>query len=170
MKNISIVILLFSVCILQGNKVSAQDDSNLQVIKNEERSIVDDILATGIGDRLTIPGIITSKADPSAITIRSEGKSFVASNELPSDGIPTYFSFTKNPLSPDFEGNESIHRFYGNIVNWVKYIEEFPEIIGTGDIENRLTFLLLKDIGYVYVRGEGKLVYPDGTTIELPGN
>ena len=37
-------------------------------------------------------------------------------------------------------------------------------------VENRLTFVLLDDVGYVYVRGVGRVVFPGGRRVELRGN
>jgi len=66
--------------------------------------------------------------------------------------------------STDIFGDQSIHRFKGEI----KFLgEEYPIFIGTGDKEHRLTFVLIKDIGYVYVRGDGKVILSSGRSVEL---
>jgi hypothetical protein len=39
--------------------------------------------------------------------------------------------------------------------------------VGEGDILNRLTFVVIKDVGYVYLRGKGKVISPEGVTTKL---
>jgi len=50
---------------------------------------------------------------------------------------------------------------YDGAVDMGKYT-----FIGEGGQQNRLTFALV-DIGYVYLRGKGKVVFPDGRTVSL---
>lgn len=40
------------------------------------------------------------------------------------------------------------------------------KFIGEGGKQNRLTFVLV-DVGYVYLRGKGKVVFPDGRIVVL---
>lgn len=133
---------------------------SLQQIVYEEKAIVREILSNGVGDRLVIPGVFTSNASPSAATLSSpgEGSAFWSTMELPSDGIPIINS------QPDIFGYKSIHRFDGEF----KFEKNnLPTFIGKGSIENRLTFVLVKDIGYVYVRGFGEVIFPDGRKVKL---
>ena len=45
---------------------------------------------------------------------------------------------------------------------------ETTSIASTGDKYHRMTFLLVHDVGYVYLRGTGVISRKDGTAITLP--
>lgn len=62
--------------------------------------------------------------------------------------------FTGSCVAPARDG--AIHRFMGR-VRIGPYVFE-----SQGDQRNRLTFALIKDIGYVYIRGMGRVILPDG--------
>src|SRR3990167_4930371 len=65
-------------------------------------------------------------------------------------------------LSPAIPfGDSSIHRFKGK-VKFCSYT-----FIGDGDKANRFTFCFIKDIGYVYLRGKGKVIPDNGKEVEL---
>ncbi|MFC1653134.1 ankyrin repeat domain-containing protein [Planctomycetota bacterium] len=142
------------------NKQLATDEtvSDEIVVPVLERKIKDDIVHNGTSSRLVISGIKTENASPSSVTISDSGGIWSLNMEQPSDSI-----FQSNMRSAIF-GNESIHRFHGE----VKFDNvKLPAFIGDGNNSNRLTFLLLKDTGYVYMRGKGRVVFPDGRTVEL---
>lgn len=61
-------------------------------------------------------------------------------------------------------GEGSIHRFDGLVKLDIK---EYSYIFGEGDKLNRFTFALLKDIGYVYLRGKGQLIKEDSKVIKF---
>ncbi len=68
-------------------------------------------------------------------------------------GLPQEFFTSKN----------AIHRYDGRVER-----EDGYTFIGEGDKWNRLTFAVL-DTGYVYVRGIGRVVLPDGKEVTLGG-
>lgn len=152
-------VLLLVVSLLLLNNAAAQESPSRAEVEAEERSIVRKITTNGAGSRLVIPGVATKNVPPSALTIKSATALYWSLEmELPSDTI-----YVRN-MKPSIYGNGSIHRFDGEVRfdNAKKAV-----VVGEGDERNRLTFVLLSDIGYIYVRGEGKVVFPDGRTVEL---
>jgi hypothetical protein len=124
-----------------------------------ERCVVQEIIESGTAERLVIAGVQTQTGDPSALTISAgAGELWSLEMELPSDRI-----YQANMRSVIF-GPGSVHRFSGE-VHFDD--DELPVFIGEGGVTDRLTFVLLADIGYVYVRGSGRIVFPDGRTVEL---
>lgn len=57
---------------------------------------------------------------------------------------------------------DSVHRFFGRI-----QVGDYT-FIGEGDKSERLTFALLKGVGYVYLRGKGKLLLKSGEEVGFP--
>ena len=55
----------------------------------------------------------------------------------------------------------SIHRFAGSVDLGSR------TFIGEGDIANRLTFVYVAGVGYVYLRGKGKVRLPGGPVREF---
>lgn len=138
--------------------LTSQPDMVEFILPKLERKIVDDIIENGVGSRLVVSGIKTETASPSSVTISDDGGVWKLEMEQPSDRI------LQINMRPSIFGSGSIHRFSGE----VKYDNiKLPSFVGTGDERNRLTFLLLKDTGYVYMRGKGRLVFPHGQTVEL---
>ena len=152
------VVMSFAALLLMSNIVWAQEDASLAQVESEERSIVREIMLNGAGSRLVIPGVATESGSPSALTISETAGFWSLGMELPSDQIPQ-----RNMQSIIF-GNGSIHRFSGE----VRFDNaKLPVFFGEGDERHRLTFVLLSDVGYVYVRGQGRVVFPDGRTVRL---
>jgi hypothetical protein len=60
-------------------------------------------------------------------------------------------------------GKDSIHRFVGKVeIKGTGYT-----FIGEGDESHRLTFALVDGVGYVYLRGKGKVIGKEGKEIKL---
>jgi hypothetical protein len=74
------------------------------------------------------------------------------------DSSPTHGGSTV-PRLPLADG--SVHRIRGKVT-----MGEYT-FLSEGDQLNRLTFGIVKDIGYVYVRGRGAVTLPNGEKIEL---
>ncbi len=106
------------------------------------------------GDRMVIPGIKTSDGDAYSCTISEGGMATM-------EGTFDLLHIVNSSL--DIWGNRSIHRFKGEC----KIGNDLPTIIGKGKEGNRLTFGLLEDVGYIYMRGYGTVIYPDGRTVQL---
>ncbi|RJQ51373.1 MAG: hypothetical protein C4526_10335 [Nitrospiraceae bacterium] len=58
-------------------------------------------------------------------------------------------------------GNGSIHEIYGSVrIGNYNFLNE-------GDKSDRLNFGIIESYGYVYLRGKGKVILPDGTEVKL---
>jgi len=66
---------------------------------------------------------------------------------------------------PAVFGNGSIHRYKGNPnVRLGSYIH----VMSDDDKLNRLTFAFIKGVGFVYIRGFGKIKRNDGKEVVFP--
>lgn len=139
--------------------LNGQQRPTLKEVEDMEKVIISDILENGTSDRLVILKVSTSSGYPCSLTFSDAGGGFwYAAMELPSDKT----HINNNDVA--IYGNKSIHRFNGE----VKFKDHnLPTFFGLGSIENRLTFLLVRDIGYIYIRGYGKVVFPDNEIVEL---
>jgi len=135
-----------------------QVELTVEQVQSEEQAIADEIMRGGVGSRVVVTGVSTQSGSPSAVTISDLGGVWSLDLELPSDHVP------QRNMQDILFGHGSIHRFAGEVRFDSK---KLPVFVGTGDERNRLTFLLLKDIGYVYVRGLGQLIFPGGRTVNL---
>lgn len=147
-------------------------DTDKAVVKAEEL-LIDEIKNKGAGTRYVIEEFEAEPNTPSSkttfqrkIITDAEGKTVILPGvefitEFPNDQFPLSLDL---PVQPKIFGDGSIHRFNGEIsMNRGKY----QAIVGEGDRLNRLTFGLFKEVGYVYVRGKGKLLLKDGSEIKL---
>ena len=100
---------------------------------------------------------------------QQDGSILIVKTEYPGDSIPTigkptlredgYIVFPK-PTIPNADG--SVHRFAGTVKLGSGYT-----FVSNTDKLNRLTFILTEEC-YVYLRGEGIVMTPEGKTIVLP--
>lgn len=93
-----------------------------------------------------------------SLTVTTKNEFIKLLLEYPSDGFPIvsdspYLSFKSG----------SIHRFLGEIEFKLNRVYTF---IGEGDKLNRLTFVMVDRIGYVYLRGKGRVML-DGKEVKL---
>ncbi len=137
------------------------NESKTIIPKLEVRAI-NEIKSKGFGNRFVIKEIISQPGFSGSLTIEvpprenlPEGIRML-SMEFPHDQIPISTEGSQLPM-----GDSSIHRFSGKI-------KEFGyAFIGEGDKLNRLTFCLIRDKGYVYLRGKGKVILPNGQEVKL---
>jgi len=121
-----------------------------------EAIIVNRIKTEGIGNRFSIKEI-TSQPGPNCVTGLEQNNS---------GEVFAFSDFNRARLgiingNPNLFGDSSIHRFKGKVE-----IQGYT-FIGEGDKFNRLTFCVIKDIGYVYLRGKGKVLLKDGKEASL---
>lgn len=137
-----------------------------------EKCLIDIIKKNSSADRVIIKEISSTSSHSSRLTmisyeklgINGSGAEF-STKEFPNDQI--WFDYSSGFHKPDIFGNGSIHRIIGKI--------GFPHgqysyVVGEGDKLNLLTFAVIDKIGYVYMRGKGKLIKNDGTEILLGYN
>ena len=78
-------------------------------------------------------------------------------------------------LLTEFPGDAARARFSDGSVH--RFVGQFPfanilTVVGEGDKDHRLTFVVLNEIGMVYVRGKGRIVLAaegKDSTIQLGG-
>lgn len=152
-----------------------------ETIPKIEAAILNHVKTKGVGDRLVI-----KIKRPNEI---HGGVSFTFSKnryafEFPGDGLPMGFSqYEGEPGSLAAQrslqeaqdrvimrlyGDDNINRFDGE----VKLYEYYPffdgyTFIGEGDKFHRLTFAIIKGVGYVYLRGKGSIISKNGEVIRL---
>jgi len=146
--------------ILQANPDQA--DSLVPVL---EELILRVISTAGVGVLFSIPGFSPRGGDTGSLTIRGIHESgdppWELAMEFPNDRIPFSLgvgqSGTSIPLA-----HGSVHRFDGA----VRLIEGY-RFIGEGERPYRLTFGIVKDQGYIYLRGKGRVITPSGEEVRL---
>jgi hypothetical protein len=128
--------------------------TTVEDVRELENSLLKTILAEGVGTRLVIEEIKPDRPiKEGGLTIKGSGGSVIMSNVFPGDLTP-----------PDDFLSAQIWRFSGDIQHGNN--NEFT-FIGEGDTFNLLTFAQIPDIGFVYLRGKGRVVFPDKTEIRL---
>ena len=165
--SIMLVTALFSALIYRFALGQEQNEDNIPKIEDR---VVKEIKKNGVGGRLVIKEIMPSDGDPFRFTfIQNAPNSITDVSEFPEDynAVSTYWDDKGRPklIIPD----GSILRFYGNVP--ASGLGDFGfagyKFIGEGEKLNRLTFVCIKDIGFVYARGKGKVISPDGKEIKL---
>jgi len=155
---------------------------NIQsIVPQLEAALVAEVKSGGIGKRFVIKDIAPKPGPVCSLTkeeVENVKPSTVVSYvmEFPGDCVP--ISMPGGGGFPSVEGKfvppnpilgssneifaDSIHRFIGRV-----NFEGGFALVGQGDKLNRLTFLALKDVGYVHLRGKGKLIRKDGSDISI---
>jgi hypothetical protein len=176
------------VAIEQGIGANASDDSVQAQVVEAEKIIVDHIRAKGPGGRFVIKEVSAQDQERKAsvcLHANPQGGA-MGKTEFPGDKIrmdlsfagivaygegsrwvPNIFRNTPEGIKTTQDvpgGDGSIHRYSGAIPLGVGLDYIF---IGEANAAHRLTFVVLKDIGYVYVRGKGIVKGPQGKVIQL---
>ncbi len=154
MKKSSFTLFISCCCFISIMK--AQSDS----VPRLEHMILDKIRVEGAGERFVIKEFIPSYSMPGSMSIKQTGKNNLnIQMEFPGDAIP----IVNNNPSP--WGDGCIHRFVDTVTLEIDQGEY--TFISQGDTNNRLTFCLLKNFGYIYLRGNGKVITKDGNEVKL---
>lgn len=160
---------------LNGRKV---DTAEVHVsIPRFEELLVEDIAKNGVGDRfvltesmLAFPTDAVSfygSSSASSTTIQMDGRGIpVPTAEFfrDSESYTVLQLFTGGRLLCIPAGDGCVHRYQGEV-----RLRDFT-LVGDGDWSNRLTFAVIEDVGYVFLRGKGRVEMPDGRTISLEGS
>jgi len=134
-------------------------DKGKEIVPKLESKISSEISNKGFGNRFVIKEIMPQSGSTVSMTIGQQGEDLIFLSEFSSDVIPMV-----NNLSSLF-GDYCIHRFAGRVqLNVGDGIYTF---ISEENKINRLTFVLMPAIGYVYLRGKGKIILKDGKEINL---
>lgn len=164
-----------------------------KIIPKLESMIIDEIKNRGIGNRLVIKEIMPHRGTPGKATISMENDCMVVTFEFSGDRCPIVFGgfagFAVYSESPDVTNKvviqkEDIKDFFngqlmeegrggslggkGSILRFNGKVEiDSHKFINEGDELNRLTFVLIGDVGCVYLRGKGKVILKDEREIKL---
>jgi hypothetical protein len=136
------------------------------IVPKLETTIIKEIETQGVKKRYVIKKIVPLPNYASGgITFKESGQKGVplVSTEFKGDNIEmTVNAASGSATSLNIPwGNESVHRFVGKVeIGGIDRI-----FIGEGDKAHRLSFGLIEQIGYVYLRGKGKVIQGDGTEI-----
>lgn len=143
-----------------------------------EELLVEDIARNGPGDRLVLTeGVPVLSTDTSYFSSDGSPQSMTL-KMIPSGLLAPQAEFFGDNLSCGFTGFRrderlrlrltaspgSIHRYLGEVG------VEKCTLVNDGDWRNRLTFAVVEGVGYVFLRGKGRVVAPDGTVIRLEGS
>ncbi len=126
-----------------------------------ENEIIRQIQDKGPGDRLIIQGVKSREGSRGRITfieLKTPGLSLRQGSVFPGDHI------TGDPMAVPLEDG-SIHRFNGRKGLTLDGVT--CEFEGAQDSRYLLTFAVVKNVGYVYLRGKGKVRTPDGKVTYL---
>jgi len=147
-----------------------------EIVPKLENTLVKELRGKPLGERYTIREVLPKPGGVSgSLTISENGPSvYLYFTEYPQDrttfatgSFATIETNVKDLLSSQTvpAGDGSIHRFAGGQHKTIKVGNHI--LIDEGEKHHRLTFCLLKDQGYVYLRGKGVLITPDGKEVKL---
>jgi len=138
----------------EKNKVSESDLPRL------EQALVQEIQNKGVGERFFIKEIMPQGGLPGSMTLVQTGKGRLnAQMEFPGDAMPIVNN------QPFAFGNFCLHRFKGRVELDIK--GDIYTFISEDNKLNRLTFVMVPSIGYVYLRGKGRVILKDGREVKL---
>jgi hypothetical protein len=128
-------------------------DQGQLIVPRIESIAVAEIRKDGPLERFVIPGLEPDEGEGNSVTLTAAAGRMSLSTEYPGDSAHARFS------------DGSIHRFVGRFP-----FADVLTVFGEGGKDHRLTFVILDQIGMVYVRGTGRVaIGADGKdgTIQL---
>lgn len=132
-----------------------------EILPKLESQLLEEVKAQGKRNRFVVKEIVPLSGFSSGrVTMTGIGKEGVANVEGDLE-LTVGVSGGQVGLSMPW-GKDSIHRFVGKVEITPKYT-----FIGEGDDSHRLTFGLLEGVGYVYLRGKGRVVSKQGKEVKL---
>jgi hypothetical protein len=164
--------------------------TSLDEVSQIEKEIFTHLIDKGIGERFFIPDFMPIEDFPvvaeTGVLLKQTENDKVEIVNLPGDGVPFRLQMTVGGFSFVADLSVRIFRFQGMVNSYYPYaMSEFdmvtancwftpcsyynggPTFIGNGDELNLLTFVRMENEGFVYLRGNGKVVLPDGKEILL---
>ena len=111
------------------------------IVPRIEAVAVAEIRRDGPRDRFVIPGLEPDEGPANSVTLMAKSDTMTLVKEFPGDVATARFS------------DGSVHRFVGRFP-----FGDVVTLVGDGDKEHRLTFVVLDEIGMVYLRGLGRAV------------
>ena len=147
---------------------------SVEDVPNVERILVDSLDSQELSIRLNLRALtpLTDVIAGGIVFSEGENGKTVLSCEFPGDVLNMGFGLGIALNAPvELEGqvsfeydtyNVTIHRFRNRVS-----IEEGYTFIGEGDDLNLLTFVRIPQVGYIYLRGIGQVIFPNGDVVEL---
>ena len=111
------------------------------IVPRIEALAVAEIRSEGPRDRFVIPGLEPDEGEGNSVTLEAAAGKMTLLTEFPGDAARARFS------------DGSVHRFVGRFP-----FADVLTVIGEGDKDHRLTFVVINELGMVYVRGTGRVV------------
>jgi hypothetical protein len=138
-----------------------------EVVPKVETLVLERIASNGAEGRFVIPEVKPLAGFPTGrITMRGAGARGVArlTSEFPGDTVEMRFGMTGGDAGITAPwGAGSVHRFDGRVeMDGIDHV-----FIGEGDKPDRLSFGLTKNVGYVYLRGKGRVISSNGKEVKL---
>ena len=132
-----------------------------KIVPKLEHMIIEEIMIKGVKNRFVIKEIMPKTGLPGSLTMEGTREGYIKGYmEFPGDRIPLLFGVPNIPFAPS-----SIHRFVGKVN--LEIDGQVYSFIGEGDKLHRLTFGVIKNIGYVYLRGKGRVILKNGKEVKL---
>src|SRR5215831_11393312 len=125
-------------------------DQGQLIVPRIEALTVAEIRSDGPRNRFVIPGLEPDEGQGNSVTLQSTNDRVTLVTEFPGDTARVRFS------------DGSVHRFVGRFP-----FADVVTLFGEGDKNHRLTFVVLDEIGMVYVRGTGRAVTAADGTIQF---
>jgi outer membrane protein assembly factor BamD (BamD/ComL family) len=133
------------------------------IVPKIEAAAITEIRKNGVGSRYVIKALMPHvKKSAGSTTLQADGTGTKMLLEFPGDRVftPAWQPNTRSGGFPEIPfGEGSIHRFVGAVP-----VSEVHTVVGEGDQNHRLTFVLLKGYGAVYLRGTGRVLERIGTS------
>ena len=116
-------------------------DQGELIVPRIEALAVAEIRNEGPRERFVIPGLEPDEGQGNSVTLQATADRVTLLTEFPGDAARVRFS------------DGSVHRFIGRFP-----FADVVTLFGEGDKNHRLTFVVLDDLGMVYIRGTGRAV------------
>ena len=116
-------------------------DQGQLIVPRIEALAVAEIRRDGPRERFVIPGLEPDEGQGNSVTLQATADRVTLLTEFPGDAARVRFS------------DGSVHRFIGRFP-----FADVVTLFGEGDKNHRLTFVVLDDLGMVYIRGTGRAV------------
>jgi hypothetical protein len=116
-------------------------DQGQLLVPRIEALAVDEIRRDGPRERFVIPGLEPDEGQGNSVTLQAAADRVTLLTEFPGDAARVRFS------------DGSVHRFIGRFP-----FADVVTLFGEGDKNHRLTFVVLDELGMVYIRGTGRAV------------
>lgn len=144
-------------------------DAEYATMRAAEDAELRDVRENGPKGRLTLSMFSATKDAASRTTISAPAIAPIVPGVVVFEMLGPGDAIAMNGFGgpPAIFGDGSIHRYAGT-VSMRGAAETMVIFSGDGGPSDRLTFASIAGVGYVYLRGQGRVRLPDGTEVGLP--